>query len=135
VDTSGRLYADFIPLFFLQTHRETSALANELTEASDQFRFLDTTCLPNLKGSVGFVLIMVKASVMRIYIPLDLSSRSFIPLPRFIRSCHPTSLLTSSLVVFPFPNFSVSLTLFAHHSFGVTFFPPLAPRLFLFCHK
>jgi len=45
----------------------------------NQFRFLRADCLPNLKGSEG--LILAKASDMRISIPLDLSSRPFIPLP------------------------------------------------------
>ena len=55
----------------------------ELIEESDQFRFLRaaylTVILDNLKVSVG--LILVKASVMRVSIPLDLSTRTFIPLP------------------------------------------------------
>jgi hypothetical protein len=38
---------------------------------------------------------------MRISIPLDLSSLSFIALPWFIRSRRPTPLLTPSLVLFP----------------------------------
>ena len=38
VDTSGRIYDDFIRLQFLIAHRETSALVNELLEESDQFR-------------------------------------------------------------------------------------------------
>ncbi len=65
---------DFDKLLFLYAHREASALAN-------QFRFLHSTCLTNLKGSVGSIL--AKVSDMRISIPLDLSSRSFIPLPCF----------------------------------------------------
>ena len=79
VDTSGRLYDDFIRLIFFHSHREhiVRHLPNEL---------------PGL--------IMAKTSVMRISIPLDLSSRSFIPLPRFIRSRHPTPLLAPSLVLF-----------------------------------
>ena len=89
MDTSGRLYDDFSRLLFLHAHRKASALANELPEESDQFRFLRAAGLANLKGSVG--LILVKASVMRISAPLDLSSRSFIPLPRFIRSRYPTA--------------------------------------------
>jgi hypothetical protein len=48
VDTSGRLYDDFIRLLFLHAHRETSTLVNELPEESDQFRFLHDTCLDNL---------------------------------------------------------------------------------------
>jgi hypothetical protein len=55
---------------------------NELPQESDQFRYLRTSGFANLKGVVG--LIMTKASAMRISIPLDLSSRSFIPLPRFM---------------------------------------------------
>jgi len=57
---------------------------------SDHFRFLHGTCLHNLKGSVGIIL--TKVSIMRISIPVDLSSRSFIPLPRFIRSRRPIPL-------------------------------------------
>jgi hypothetical protein len=37
---------------------------------------------------------LTKASVMRISIPLDLSTRTFIPLPRFIRSRVETSYST-----------------------------------------
>ncbi len=55
-----------------------------------QFRFLHVSCFANLKGAVG--LIMTKASAIRISIPLDLSSRPFIPLPCFIRSRRPTPL-------------------------------------------
>ncbi len=99
VDTSGRVYDDFKRLLFLHTHREASALVNELSEESDQFRFLRATCLPNLKGSFGFI--FVKASVMRVSISLDLSSRPFIPLPRFIRSRRPLPISTPSLVLFP----------------------------------
>jgi hypothetical protein len=98
-DTSGRVYDDFNRLLFLHTHREASALANELPEESDQFRFLRTTCSTNLKGSVG--LILAKASVMRISIPLDLSSRPFIQLPCFSRSRRPIPLLAPSLVLLP----------------------------------
>ena len=99
VDTTVRLYDDFIRLIFLHSHREASALTNELSEESDQFRFLRTECFTNLKGDVG--LIMAKASAMRISIPLNLSSRSFIPLPRFIRSRRPTPLFAPSLVLVP----------------------------------
>ena len=99
VDTSGRIYDDFLRLLFLHAHREASALPNEIPEESGQFCFLRVACLANIKGSVG--LILAKASVMRISIPLDLSSRSFIPLPRFIRSRRLTTLLTPSLVFSP----------------------------------
>ena len=99
VDTTGRLYDEFIRLLFCQTLRETSELSNELSEESDQFRFLRVSCFANLKGTVG--LIMAKVSAMRISIPLDLSSRSFILISRFIRSRRPTPLLAPSLVLFP----------------------------------
>ncbi len=99
VDTSGRIYDDFLRLLFLHAHREASALANDIPEESGHFRFLRVACLANIKGSVG--LILAKVSPMRISIPLDWSSRSFIPLPRFIRSKRPTTLLAPSLVFFP----------------------------------
>ncbi len=67
VDTTGRLYDDFSRLLFLYTHRETSGL------------------------------ILAKASAMRISIPLDLSSRPFIPLPLFICRRRPLPLLAPSL--------------------------------------
>jgi hypothetical protein len=76
LDTSDRIYDDFLRLLFLDTHREASALPNDIPEESDHFRFLRDTCLVNIKGSVG--LILAKASSMRISIPLDLSSRPFI---------------------------------------------------------
>jgi hypothetical protein len=82
VDTTGRLYDDFSHLLFLHAHREASALANEIPEESGQFRFLRAVWYDNNKESVG--LILAKASAMWISIPLDLSSRPFIPLPRFI---------------------------------------------------
>ena len=99
VDTSVRIYDDFLRLIFLHAHREASALANDVPEESGHFRFLRAACLANIKGSVG--LILAKTSTMRISIPLDLSSRSFIPLPRFIRSNRPTTLLAPSLVFSP----------------------------------
>ena len=62
VDTSGRIYDDFIRLLFLNSHREVSALPNELPEESDQFRFLHATYLGNLKGSLGLILAKVSTS-------------------------------------------------------------------------
>ena len=44
----------FIRLLFLYVHRETSALDNELSSESDQFRFLRSVCFTNLKGTVIF---------------------------------------------------------------------------------
>ena len=64
VDTGDRIYDDFSHLLFLHTHREASALTNELPEELDQFRFLRAACLANIKGSVG--LILAKTSTMRI---------------------------------------------------------------------
>jgi hypothetical protein len=95
VDTTGRIYEDFNRLLLLHAHREGSALANEIPEESKQFRFLRTALFANIKGSVG--LILAKASAIRISIPLDLSSRSFIPLPCFMRSRRVTPLLAPSL--------------------------------------
>ena len=60
VDTSGRIYDDFLRLLFLHAHREASALANDIPEESGQFRFLRAGCFANIKGSVG--LILAKAS-------------------------------------------------------------------------
>ncbi len=85
----------FSHLLFLQVHREASVLVNEIPEESDQFHFLRPTSYTNIKGPD---LILAKVSVMGISIPLDLSSRSFIPLPRFIRSRHPLPLIVPSLV-------------------------------------
>ena len=48
VDTAGRIYEDFSRLLFLHAHREASALANELPEESEQFRFLRAACFVNL---------------------------------------------------------------------------------------
>ena len=95
VDTSGRIYDDFLRLMFL--HVLDCSLDNELPEESDQFRFLLVVSLSNLKDSVG--LILAKTSDIRISGPLDLSSRSFRPLSCFIRSRCPIPLLRS----FPCP--------------------------------
>ncbi len=100
VDTTGRLYDDFSRLLFLHAHRETSALSNEISEESGQFRFLRVAFYVNIKGSVG--LILAKTSDMRISIPLDLSSRPFIPLSRFICRRRALPLLAPSLWPSPF---------------------------------
>ena len=97
-NTSGRIYDDFVCLLFLHAHREASILAGELPEESDQFRFLRAARLANLKVTVG--LILAKASAMRVTIPIDLSTRPFIPLPRFFNSRRPAPLLNPSLVIF-----------------------------------
>ena len=49
VDTTVRLYDDFIRFLFSHVHREASALVDELSEESDQFRFLRTVCFTHLK--------------------------------------------------------------------------------------
>jgi hypothetical protein len=99
LSTSGRVYEDFARLLFLHAHREASILAGELPEESEQFRFLRASRLANLKGSVG--LILAKASAMRVTIPIDLSTRPFIPLPRFLNSRRVPPLLNQSLVLIP----------------------------------
>ena len=129
-DTTGRVYDDFSRLLFLHAHREASALANEIPEESGQFRFLRAARYANIKGSVG--LILAKASAMRISIPLDLSSRPFIPLPRFICRRRPLPLLAPSLVFTPrrsvlvvHEGFSCLLVVpvfLTPYSFSVTFF-------------
>ncbi len=98
VDTAGRLYDGFSRLLFLHAHREASTLTDVIPEESGQFRFLRAACYANIKGSVE--LILAKASAMRISIPLDLSSRPFIPLPRFICRRRPLPLLPPSLVFY-----------------------------------
>jgi hypothetical protein len=99
VDTAGSIYEDFSRLLFVHAHREASALTNEIPEDSEQFRFLRAASFTNIKGSV--VLILAKVSAIRISTPIDLSSRSFIPLPRFMRSRRVTPLLAPSLVFSP----------------------------------
>ncbi len=84
VSTSVRVYEDFARLLFVHEYREASILTGELPEESEQFRFLRASRLVNLKVSVG--LILAKTSVMWVTIPIDLSTRSFIPLPRFFNS-------------------------------------------------
>jgi hypothetical protein len=99
VSTSGRVYEDFARQLFLHEHHEASILTGELPEESEQFRFLPGSRLSNLKDSVG--LILVKVSVMRVTIPIDLSTRPLIPLPRFLNSRRVPPLLNQSLVLIP----------------------------------
>jgi hypothetical protein len=80
---------------FFHVQRETSILVGELLEESEQFRFLWTSRLANLKGSVG--LILTNASGIRVTIPIDLSTWSFIPLPRFFNSRRVSPLLDVNL--------------------------------------
>jgi len=67
----------FVFYFWILTVNWASAVVNDIPEESVHFRFLRAACLANIKGSVG--LILAKASVMRISMQLDLSSRPFIP--------------------------------------------------------
>jgi hypothetical protein len=53
VNTSGRVYDDFVRLLFLHAHREASALAGELQ--SERFRFPRAAFFANLKGSVVLI--------------------------------------------------------------------------------
>ena len=100
VDTTGRMYDEFIRLLLLDVHREVSALPNELTEESDQFCFLRASCFVNLKGVVG--LIMVKVSDITV---------DFHPLGPFLSVFHSTSSFhsfvsshtASSFFPLPFP--------------------------------
>ena len=94
--TSGRIDEEFLCLLFLHAHRDASALAGELPEESVQFRFIRAVCLVNLKNYIG--LMFGKFSDIRVTIPLDLSTRSFIPLPLFIHTRTTTPLLTPSIV-------------------------------------
>ena len=88
VDTSGRLYDDFLRLLFLHAPRKAIALAGELPEESDQFRVLRAACLDNIKSSVG--LNLAKASVMRVTIlSTYLRGLSYLSLASF--SCTPSS--------------------------------------------
>jgi hypothetical protein len=74
-------------------------LAGELPEESEQFRFFRAPRLANLKGSVGFM--SPKTSTIRVALPIDLSTLSFIPLPRFFNSRRSPPLLNPSLLFFP----------------------------------
>jgi hypothetical protein len=49
-------------LLLLHAHRAASALAGELPEESDQFRFLHAVCLASLKSSVGLISAKVSGS-------------------------------------------------------------------------
>jgi hypothetical protein len=53
-DTTGRVYDDFSRLLFLHAHRETSTLANEISEESGQFRFLRSGHYVNTVSLISF---------------------------------------------------------------------------------
>ena len=55
-EVARRLYTMIVCFLFLHDHRETSSLTGELSEESDQFRFLFDVWLANLKGSVDLIL-------------------------------------------------------------------------------
>jgi hypothetical protein len=94
--TSGRINEETLRLLFLHVNREGSTWSGEVSEESDQFRFI---WVVNLKGSLG--LMLSKTVSMRLTIPLYLSTKPFIPLPRFIHTRVSTPLLTPSLVLIP----------------------------------
>ena len=71
VDTSDRLYDDYIRFLFLYDHREESVFANELPEESDQFQFFHTVCLAHLTSS---------------FYPFSSSHTAFSPFPRTFSS-------------------------------------------------
>jgi hypothetical protein len=80
-NTSGHVYEDFTRLLFLHAHREASILVGELPVECQQFCFFRASHLDNFKNTVS--LILVKASTMWVTIPINLSTRYFILLPRF----------------------------------------------------
>ena len=91
VSTSGRINEEFLLLLFLHVNREASTLFGELSEESCQFRLIRSACLTdNLKGSIE--LMLDEVLVMRVTIPLDVSTRTFIPLPRSIHTRNTTPL-------------------------------------------
>ena len=63
--TSGRINEEFFLLLFFHDHRDPSSLSGELPEESAQFRFIRSSCLDNLKGSIG--LMLPKVSVIEGY--------------------------------------------------------------------
>jgi hypothetical protein len=83
---------DFTPEMFTTTGIEV--LGTPIGTDTYIKDFLDQNSIKIMKD-------VVKASDMRISVPLDLSSRSIIPLPCFIRSRSQTPLLDPSLVFFP----------------------------------
>ncbi len=79
VDTTGRMYDEFIRILFFHAHCEGSFWIMNCQRNRTSF-----DSFTNLKGVVG--LIMTKSSDIRISIHVDLSSRSFVPLPCFLLS-------------------------------------------------
>ena len=126
VSTSGRLYPDFIRLLFRHAHREASALDNELPEDSDQFRFIRAACFVNLQSSIGLTL--AKSSALHVSIPIDFSSRPFLP-PVTLPPLPPPLAPPTLSVPCPRPSPSASPSTFIRpHSFTTT--SPLAFAFF-----
>ncbi len=98
VNTSGRVYDDF----FEFPHRESSVfvLTGDLSEESDQIRFLGADSLVNLEGSVG--LFLTTDSSMRVPFPSSyLRGLSYLSLTSFTlveSSCPPSSYSFPSLI-------------------------------------
>jgi hypothetical protein len=63
VNTVGHSYDDLLILLFWHTHHETSSLTGELTEESNQFRFLHTVYFGNLMDSLWFYPVLTTHSV------------------------------------------------------------------------
>ena len=116
VDTTGRLYEEFIRLLFLHAHREGSTLVNELTEESDQFRrsrgFQSPSTFP-LGLPYRFLVSFVRVVPRRFWL-----------LPSSFFLCVLTKWHMLSVYFYPFV---VSIT---HHRFSVTPFLSLALAFF-----
>ncbi len=88
------------PFFYVEYWYKMSPLYPRSSPFFIQIQINIQNLFNNLnKGTVG--LILVKASGIRISIPLDLSSRPFIPPSCFIRSRCQTPLLAPSVTFFP----------------------------------
>ena len=91
--------------FFFHTHREISVLSGELSEQSDQYRFLLAVSFAHLKGSVGLILVKVSSMWMSIWDPSTYPHGPLFSTPPFIRPHPRPPILFSSLGLFP-PNSS-----------------------------
>ncbi len=77
----------------------------------------------NLQGSVD--LILTNDSVMWVTVPIDLTTRSFIPLPHFLNSRRVSPLLDQSLVLIThdMSHLESFIGLLCNVVSGITFFP------------
>jgi hypothetical protein len=95
----------------LYVPRETSTLTNELPEESDQFRFLQVTCLANLKGSV--VIFWVKFRLG------GSPSPSIFHLGRLLYQCLGSFVLVVLLLFYTLPSYFFLRDLPKRHMLGV----------------